>query len=618
MQLSNEALIFPEHIVHAIRATKSQLSQSLAVLNSIAELRLAKDTADRYVELPVAEQVAKSEEFLANTTFDGSSVAVCLLDTGVNLGHPMLAPALKSGDAHAYDDAWGSDDHLGHGTEMAGLAVYGDLLGMIEAGPQQVNHILESVKILPPKGANPPHLYGSITISSVQKAEAAAKDRQRIISMQITADDREKGRPSTWSAALDTLISGYHDDRRRLFMVSAGNTLDAHRHTYPANCQAELVEDPGQSWNAITVGAFTEKVSTTSKDYAKWKVVASSGGLSPYSRTSCSWDRAWPIKPEVVFEGGNCAVDPADGKAYQIDPLSLLTTHHRIGSRLFAATCMTSAATALAARFAARLQVRYPRLWPESIRALVIHSAEWTDALTAPFGPIKTKADREKVLRFCGYGVPDFERACWSASNLLTLIAQDEIQPYDKVDGDYKTRHVNFHKLPWPIEQLHDLKGTLVELRVTLSYFIEPNPGERGWRGRYRYASHALRFEVRKAGETESDFKKRVNIAAREEEEMKSSFGGTDAGWHFGSNIRHRGSVHSDRWSGTAADLADHDLIAIYPVVGWWRERPHLGRWDRKARYALVVSIISPSTSVDIYTPVKNQIEVAVPIEIGE
>jgi hypothetical protein len=30
-----------------------------------------------------------------------------------------------------------------------------------------------------------------------------------------------------------------------------------------------------------------------------------------------------------------------------------------------------------------------------------------------------------------------------------------------------------------------------VRLRVTLSYFVEPNPASRGWQGRYRYASSA-------------------------------------------------------------------------------------------------------------------------------
>ena len=46
----------------------------------------------------------------------------------------------------------------------------------------------------------------------------------------------------------------------------------------------------------------------------------------------------------------------------------------------------------------------------------------------------------------------------------------------------------------------------------------------------------------------------------------------------------------------------DADLLA------WWREREHLGHGHRRARYALVVSIESASTAVDIYTPVAQKI----------
>jgi hypothetical protein len=318
------------------------------------------------------------------------------------------------------------------------------------------------------------------------------------------------------------------------------------------------------------------------------------------------------------MEGGNCAVDPSDGLARAVDPLSLLTTYRDIGSRLFSGMNMTSAATALAARFAARLQARYKNYWPETIRALMVHSAEWTDAMTASFLPLNSKAKKEKVLRYCGFGRPDFERACWSASNELTLVAQDLIQPYGRDEqGQLGTRKINFHELPWPVQQLQNLAETDVELRVTLSYFVEPNPGERGWRGRYRYASHALRFDVRKAGESVPDFKKRVNVAARAEEEEERDFGGVDENWRFGYQLRHLGSVHSDRWNGTAADLADLNMIAVYPVVGWWRERAHLGRWNRSARYALVVSILSPRLDVDIYTPVSTMLQVPVEIEVN-
>ena len=38
-------------------------------------------------------------------------------------------------------------------------------------------------------------------------------------------------------------------------------------------------------------------------------------------------------------------------------------------------------------------------------------------------------------------------------------------------------------------------------MRVTLSYFIEPNPSQRG-NSRYRYQSHGLRFDVKRPTET--------------------------------------------------------------------------------------------------------------------
>ena len=83
----------------------------------------------------------------------------------------------------------------------------------------------------------------------------------------------------------------------------------------------------------------------------------------------------------------------------------------------------------------------------------------------------------------------------------------------------------------------------------------------------------------------------------------------------LGRDYRNQGSLHSDVWSGTAADLAQRDAIAIFPVGGWWKEKPYLEKWDTEARYSLIVTIKVPDINVDIYTPVANQI--AVVTEIG-
>jgi hypothetical protein len=146
-------------------------------------------------------------------------------------------------------------------------------------------------------------------------------------------------------------------------------------------------------------------------------------------------------------------------------------------------------------------------------------------------------------------------------------------------------------------------------MRVTLSYFIEPSPGRRGWTRKHRYQSHGLRFDVKRPEESEDDFRKRVSRAARDEDEEIDG-GSDDREWQSGAHLRCKGSIHSDTWVGTAAQLAASGMIAVFPVTGWWKERPHLERYNYAAQYSLVATIETDATNVDLYTPISNQIDI--------
>ena len=267
---------------------------------------------------------------------------------------------------------------------------------------------------------------------------------------------------------------------------------------------------------------------------------------------------------------------------------------------------------------AGSIRAEYPGYWEETIRALLVHSASWPEALKQQFISTEKKSDYQALLKICGYGVPDLDRALYSAKNSLTIIAQEELQPYDKKEGGgLRTKDMHFHDLPWPVEVLQSLPDDVeVKMKVTLSYFIEPGPGEIGWKDRYRYASHALRFDINNPGESKDEFIKRVNKAARVEDEELTSTQSASGHWLLGSTARDRGSIHSDTWIGTSAELATSNFISIMPKIGWWRERAHLGCWHRKTRYSLVVSIETESTDVDVYTPIATQLKLQVPIEI--
>src|SRR5690606_24537506 len=131
-------------------------------------------------------------------------------------------------------------------------------------------------------------------------------------------------------------------------------------------------------------------------DTAYYQPIAPEGSLSPFSTTSQTWQAHWPLKPDVVFEGGNAAKD-AFG-AVPMPSLSLLTTHSKPNEYLFTTTNATSAASALAARMAAQLMAEYPELWPETIRALIIQSAQWTPAMLQTFLPANGQPTKAQMV----------------------------------------------------------------------------------------------------------------------------------------------------------------------------------------------------------------------------
>ena len=617
MQVSPGELIFPERSVLVARTSLAAIQQSIATLNSIAELRRAKETADFFDALSLEEQSEWLDHLLERTSFNGGPEAphVCLLDTGINRGHPLISPILDTGDLYTVEPAWGTTDDAGHGTQMAGLAIAGNLTDILDRNDDiEVEHRLESVKLLRDDGANgtDSRHHGYLTAEAVSRPEIDHPERPRVFSMAVTArDNRDRGRPTGWSASLDALAadSDNQGESPRLLVVSAGNVKDnTGWELYPESNDSDGIHDPAQAWNALTVGAYTNLTRITEPDTEGYNPIAPEGALSPFSTTALSWQRQWPLKPDILLEGGNAAADSLS--AVPMPSLSLLTTHHDPRSRLFTTTNATSAATALAARMAAQVMAKYPELWPETIRGLIVHSAEWTPAMQRAHLPRnRTKSHYRQLVQRCGFGVPNLERALWTVSNSLTLVVQGTLQPFRKERGKPPTtQDMHLHRLPWPHEALESLSDTEVEMRVTLSYFIEPNPSQRG-NSRYRYQSHGLRFDVKRPTETLDAFRARITAAVEREQ---PNIGTTDPHWLLGANNRHQGSLHSDTWRGTAAELASRGQIAVFPTIGWWRTRDRLGCANRTTRYALTVSIHAPDIDVDLYTEVANRIAVSI------
>jgi hypothetical protein len=616
----DKRLYFPELVVIPVLTTRATIELMTFATGAITELRRASDTPVFFTGLPASGQLLRVEDLAERIQWPPSDAgAVCLLDTGVNRAHPLIEPALASTDMHAVDAEWGPEDHDRHGTAMAGMALHGDLVAPLSDTAERVlQHRLESVKILPPRGFDPtdPHSYGPLTQAAIALPEISAPGRHRVYCMAVTNQDVSGRIPSAWSAAVDqaaaaTMIGDEPNAPKRLIVLPAGN-IEPHLETSRLGPQDDYaIEDPAQAWNAITVGGYTDLIEVREEGHQDWTPLAAAGELSPHSRTSVMWPRNAPIKPEIVLEAGNRASKNASVLTFE--SLSLLTTGHEAAAPLVPFDA-TSAAAAQAARLAARLGAAHPEFWPETIRGLIVHSAEWTAPMLGSLKERVGKRDRYELIRRFGYGVPDFDRASASANSHVALFSQSELQPF-KFKGGRKYGFCHYYSLPIPSRLLEELDNEEVELKITLSYFIDPNPGMGANVDPERYRSHGLRFDLRRKHETQTVFRKRVNASEREDSKIGPASAADDDRWMLGPQSIFAGSLHCDTWIGPAVELLQRDTLCIKPVGGWCQKRSSAEACDAPRRYALIVTLKSQNTSIDLYTSISNHVEVLTGVE---
>lgn len=612
--VGRDRLEFPEDIVLIVKSDLNQLTQAVRRLGGVRALAAPTITADFFDSLEVTEQAQWVDELAGRTTYTDNPDPgyVTLLDTGVSRAHPLIQPALSLDDQHAANPAWGLEDVRGHGTEMGGLALFGDLTPKLhQANPVSVVNRLESVKLLPDRGTNPHHLLGAVTRQAINTVEQVGHRRRTFTMTTTTGEDTpHDGAPTSWSTEVDQLAAGVSGEvkQQRLVLVSAGNTdnftFDAGNYLERCDHEDNEIESPAQAWNVLSIGAYTEK--TVLPDTEPAQALAPFGDLSPTSRTA-SWSSHWPNKPDVVLEGGNWAQD-AMPPPMRHEGLSLLSTHYKYPDRSFTYTCDTSAATALAAKDVTELWSDYPTLWPETVRGLYVSSARWTQQMRTHLPAQPNKGHYTLLFQRYGYGVPDMARARRSASNAPTLIVEDTITPYGiskKNSGDVYNE-MKLFALPWPADALRALGNADVTLRVVLSSFIAPNPSEASRGVRYRYASHNLHFQLNRANESKAQFLARISKAAEQPDGPASD---EDDLWEYGSNRRHVGSLHIDQLTCKASDLARRNLLAVHPVTGWWKSKKLLSKGLRSVRYALIVEIDPGQVKAELYAEVQVAVE---------
>ena len=438
-----ESLSTHSLILARIRANR-ELAEKLLVLDTVA-----------LVDLPPVLPAAYSSRLddhgplLDAAQPTGEEPVVVVVDSGVLPGHLLLRGwILDETDFDSGEET--AVDLQGHGTQVAGLAIYGSVARCLESGVWTPNVLVASAKVLrrEPVTGRPVFPQHHRPEALVNRAIRHYHDTRgcRVFNLSLGNDNDvyAGGRQFAWAELLDQLAR----ELDIVIVVSAGNhnlevpDAGATRSPFQERVRDALLSDPARLCNpataaiAVTVGSLARSEAHGIKDTF---AAAPEGAPSPFSRTGPGYEskptnRA--VKPEFVAYGGNYGVrrfaggEPrwSDSDVHLGEPTTSLPTE---GDRPLTAVSGTSFAAPQVSNAAAwALETTSGALGSASAnaaRALLGVCAESPpcghDWLLDP----ERKETWDK-LRLSGYGMVDVERVRASLSNDICLIAASEVQ----------------------------------------------------------------------------------------------------------------------------------------------------------------------------------------------
>lgn len=211
-----------DRLVVWVEATWTQLQILPFTSVPVTEVR-SPEFIDTVEDLSTGEQTEYVEDLVGRISpADDDGPAVCHLDTGVLRTHALLDGSLAPGDHYSIFGGSGTDSHpQGHGTSMAGLALFENLEPLLTDGCHvTLRHRLESVRMRPGIGDQQidPLDYGTAMVEAVSYPEIARSDRSRTFCLTLSTEPDKPGEPTLWSASVDALAVGTD-------IVRSGNEL---------------------------------------------------------------------------------------------------------------------------------------------------------------------------------------------------------------------------------------------------------------------------------------------------------------------------------------------------------------------------------------------------------
>ena len=398
---------------------------------------------------------------------------VCVLDSGVNTNHPLLAPAIAE-SADFIGDTDGMDLN-GHCTAVAGVALYGDLEACNSTNYWHPELWIFNGRIL---DENAEFDSSSIEKTLIEAVTYFVEEHQcRIFNLSLGNSNAPYDNRHIRGIAyvLDKLARDFNI----LFVVSAGNFSgsidpDVPRHSwrdeFPEYLLADesIIIDPAPALNVLTVGSLARHNATfDAQRYPEIGQLATATENKPSTFTRHGPTIKGAIKPELVAMGGNLASPIRTGNELNavMRGMGVLTCNSRfVGNTLFSEISGTSFAAPYITHLAGRLLNNYQKASANLLRALLVNHANMLSEIESSFPEDMKKSyrsanGRDAFRDIAGYGAVDEGELFRSSQNAVVLMAEEKIE---------NNSH-HFFELPLPDDFLRSQRASR-EIRVTLSY----------------------------------------------------------------------------------------------------------------------------------------------------
>lgn len=401
---------------------------------------------------------------------------LCIIDSGIIANHPLLANNVGHEEAILTQTSSPADAH-GHGTMVAGLAVFGDVRSCYELGQFASSLTLFSARVL-----NDRNEFDDEKLIINQMREAIETFRQqpydcRVFNLSlgsgIPAFDSIRPRQTLWAEELDVLAR----ELKVLLVVSAGNHEEADGMntsdtetalmSYPDLLFNPLTGlcDPATAAIALTVGSLAQHNTPAITRRNANDIVRPLAGVdepSPFTRIGPGINGA--IKPELVHYGGNLVFVGFGSSIRRIkndEPgTAVMSLSHQPTQNLFAYGCGTSFAAPRVARIAALIEHGLTRDLagrpsPNLIRAVLASTADIPEASNIR---LNSYDNGHAPCKVCGYGLPSELESLKSDDRRVTMVYQ----------GSMPIDHFNVFAVPIP-DAFRNASGER-KIVVTLAY----------------------------------------------------------------------------------------------------------------------------------------------------